>query len=76
MTNITMKAVDTLHISAVGPHTILADQEFEVPGHVADDLEARGLATRAAAAQAKQEPAAPENKAAAAPANKTAAKSK
>lgn len=73
MTNVTMKAVDTLHISAVGPHSIQPGGEFEVSSHVADDLEKRGLATRA---DAKAAPA-PENKMDNAPANKaTARKSK
>lgn len=66
MTNVTMKAVDTLHISAVGPHAIQAGAEFEVPTHVADDLEKRGLATRGSAKAAP----APENKMDAAPTNK------
>lgn len=64
MTNVTMKAIDTLHISAVGPHSIQPGGEFEVSSHVADDLEARGLATRVKAAPA------PENKMQAAPENK------
>lgn len=74
MTNVTMKAVDTLHISSVKADNIMAGEEFEVAGHLADDLEQRGLATRASVApvpEAKQEPAAPENKMVAAPLNKS-----
>jgi len=59
MTNVCMKAIDTLHISSVSQHSIGANDEFEVPTHVADDLEKRGLATPV---EAKQAPA-PENKA-------------
>jgi hypothetical protein len=68
MTNIRMTAVDTIHISAVGPDNIEGRSEFVVPKHVADDLEERGLATRIgeekadAPAENKMEPA-PENKA-------------
>lgn len=67
MTNIRMKAVDTLHISGVGPDNLTAGDEFEVPTSIADDLEKRGLATRIGEAKAapvhanKAEPA-PENK--------------
>lgn len=79
MTNITMKAVDTLHISAVKPDNILPGEEFEVPGHTADDLEKRGLATRVGAAPEPEEKAEPElisNKQEPAPANKATAKPK
>lgn len=79
MTNVTMKATDTLHVSSVGQHSLQAGEQFDVPTHVADDLEKRGLATRVGAAKEKPEPvakavvAAPANKMAAAPTNKTKA---
>jgi hypothetical protein len=64
MTNVTMKATDTLHISSVKSDNLLPGEQFEVSGAVADDLEARGLAKRVAVkAEAKAEKAAPENKA-------------
>lgn len=72
MTNVTMKAVDTLHISSVGQHALQPNEQFEVPGHVADELEARGLATRV---EEKAEPA-PANKMAPEPGNKAASKAK
>jgi hypothetical protein len=68
MTNVRMKALDTLHVSAVGPENILEGDEFEVPTSAADDLEERGLAKRVGGS--KKEPA-PDNKMAEAPANKT-----
>jgi len=58
MTNVSMTAIDTLHISSVSQHSLAPNQEFEVPTHVADDLEKRGLAKRV---EEKQAPA-PENK--------------
>jgi hypothetical protein len=67
MTNVTMKATDTLHISALGPDNLAPGEEFEVSGHVADDLESRGLAKRVGG---KKSEAAPDNKAAPAPDNK------
>jgi hypothetical protein len=67
MTNVRMKAVDTLHVSGVGPDNILPGAEFTVPSAVADDLEKRGLADRLG--EAKAEPA-PENKMEAEPENK------
>lgn len=70
MTDVRMKAVDTLHVSSVRPENILANEEFEVSAHIADDLEKRGLATRVKAK------APPENKAEPAPTNKTASKGK
>lgn len=70
MTNIKMKATDTLHISSVGPDNIAPGGEFEVSTAVADDLEARGLASRVGAA--KSEKAAPENKMEPAAENKAA----
>lgn len=90
MTNVRMKAIDTLHVSSVKADNLQPGEEFDTPQYVADDLEKRGLATRVQSAEkveeeapapepeAKQEPAAPENRALAAPANKTkpAAKSK
>ncbi len=68
MTNVTMKAIDTLHISSVGPENIAPGEEFDVSTGVADDLESRGLAKRVGAS--KEAPAAPENKMEAAPENK------
>lgn len=70
MTTVTMKAADTLHISAVKADNILPGEEFEVSAPVADDLEARGLAVRVKA-KAEQVPANKAHKAA--PANKAAA---
>lgn len=64
--NVKMKAVDTLHISAFGPHSIKPGEEFEISETFAGDLEKRGLATRMGA---KKE-SAPSNKMEAAPANK------
>lgn len=71
MTNVTMKAVDQLHVSSVRPGSIQPGEEFEVSGHVADDLEKRGLAVRVGGdeAETKAEPA-PENKMEVAPENK------
>lgn len=69
MTNIRMKANDTLHISSVSADNIPPNGEFVVSGEIADDLEKRGLAKRLS--EEKAEPAAPSNKAeSAAPANK------
>jgi hypothetical protein len=72
MTNIRMKAGDTIHISSVKADNIAPGEEFVVSTAVADDLEARGLASRVGEAEeAKAEPE-PANKAVkAAPANKT-----
>lgn len=74
MTNVRMKAIDTLHVSSVKADNLLPGEEFDAPQYVADDLEKRGLATKFA--ETKQEPAAPENKAEPAPLNKTALKAK
>jgi hypothetical protein len=64
-----MKATDTLHVSSVKADNIAPNEEFEVSTAVADDLEARGLATRV---EEKAE-SSPANKAKkAAPANKAA----
>lgn len=69
MTNVTMKAIDQLHISSVSEHSLQPGTEFDVSGHIADDLEKRGLAERVGEAKAKPAPeakalvAAPENKA-------------
>jgi len=86
MTNVTMKAVDTLHISEVGPHSILADEEFVVSKHTAADLEERGLATRIGDAPEPAAEPAPEpeikadppveNKMEPAPANKSSRRTK
>lgn len=70
MTNVRMKAVDTLHVSSVKADNLRPGEEFEAPQYVADDLEARGLATRVR--EAKAEPDALENKMEPAPANKAA----
>lgn len=53
-----MKALDTLHVSAVGPDNILAGQTFEIADADGDILRQRGLAepvteTPAPAAQPK-----------------------
>lgn len=45
MTKIKVKALDTLHVSSVGPDNILAGETFEVSKHIAADLEKRGLVT-------------------------------
>ena len=39
-----MKALDTLHISAVGPDIILAGQTFEIADNDGEILRQRGLA--------------------------------
>jgi hypothetical protein len=72
MTNVKMKAVDTLHVSSVSQHSMVAGTEFEVPTHIADDLEARGLADRVADEPEKKAAPAPANKMDRAPANKAA----
>lgn len=68
MTNVKMKAADTLHITGVKEDNLAPGEEFEVSTSVADDLEARGLATRVGAKAKAESP--PENKMEAAPANK------
>lgn len=68
MSRVTMKAIDTLHLSSVGPDNILPGAEFEVGETDAKALEGRGLAKRtgkAAPALENKMDAAPENKAAA-----------
>lgn len=62
-----MKAIDTLHITAVSDQPIRPDETFEVSEADAKSLEDRGLAKRVGAAKA--EPA-PTNKAEPAPTNK------
>lgn len=76
MTNVTMKASDTLHISEVKAGAIFTDEEFVVSSHTAEELEKRGLATRVGDApeQTKAEPPVL-NKMEPAPANKGKAKS-
>lgn len=81
MTNVKMKATDTLHVSSVGPENIAPGGEFEVSTAVADDLEARGLAKRVGGAKKAEAPdnkmdAAPENKAISAASVKAPAKRK
>jgi len=44
-----MKVVDQLHLSALGPHTMGKNTEFEVSDDQAADLEKRGLAVRVGA---------------------------
>jgi hypothetical protein len=39
-----MKALDTLHVSAVGPDIILAGQSFEIADNDGEILRQRGLA--------------------------------
>ncbi len=46
MTRITMKAADTLHISSLGPDSIVAGETFDVSETDAKSLESRGLAVR------------------------------
>lgn len=66
---VSMKALDTLHISNVQADNICEGETFEVPEDEAKRLEDRGLAKRVGA---KAEKAAPANKMEAeAPANKT-----
>jgi hypothetical protein len=69
MTNVKMKATDTLHVSSVGPDNIAPGGEFVVTEDTAKQLEDRGLAKRVGGAKA--EPA-PQNKAEPAPENKAA----
>lgn len=72
MTNVRMKALDTLHLSGLGPDNLAAGDEFEVPGGTAEQLIARGLAERVEPEHdgaAKAAPA-PENKMERTPANK------
>ena len=73
MTNVTMKAIDTLHISEVSAHSILAGQEFVVSSTTAKELEDSGRAVRVGdAPEAPAEKAEPalENKAEAPLSNK------
>lgn len=67
MTKVTMKAVDSLHVSSATPNFAEAGRKFEVNEAEAKELEARGLATRVGGSKAAP---APENKMDAAPANK------
>jgi hypothetical protein len=74
MTKVKMKAIDTLHVSSVGAHSLLPGEEFEVSKTEADELEKRGLATLAgdtAVPEEKMQPA-PANKARQAASNKAA----
>lgn len=68
-----LKAVDTLHVSSVGPEPIRPGQTFEVEDGAGKSLVARRLATEVAEKKAepdvKAEPA-PQNKAEPAPLNK------
>lgn len=57
-----LMAIDTLHISSVGPDNILPGGEFEVSDYEGQALIDRGLAKAAAAVENKME-AAPANKA-------------
>jgi hypothetical protein len=70
MTQIKMKATDTLHISSVQAGALMAGDTFEVSEADAKDLERRKLATRVGGAKA--EAGASETKMEAAPANKSA----
>lgn len=76
-----MKALDTLHITAVGQHNIQPGDTFEVSDADGKDLEKRGLAKPVgtakseAAPQNKAEPT-PENKSDAAPLSKATAPAK
>lgn len=71
MTQIKMKASDTLHISAVKAEVIAKGETFSVSEADAKDLESRKLATRVGGA--KEAPSAPETKMEAAPLNKASA---
>jgi hypothetical protein len=74
MSTIKMKAVDSLHLSEVGPDSLRPGEEFEISETFARELEERGLATRVEAKPtkpAKAQPA-PKNKAEAALENKAA----
>jgi hypothetical protein len=62
-----LTAVDQLHLSSLGPHSLLPGQAFEVSDDLGNELVARGLAK---AADGKKAEAAPANKAEAAPDNK------
>lgn len=68
MTNVTMKAVDQLHVSSVKADSLQPGEQFEVSSTEAERLERAGLAKRVGGQKA--EPAAPENKMGSAPANK------
>ena len=70
MTNVTMKAVDTLHLSEVRADSIQPGEQFDVSGATAEDLEKRGLASRVGGVKADPAPA---NKAEAPPLNKATA---
>lgn len=65
-----LKAIDTLHVSSVGPDNIVPGQEFEVSDDTGDQLVARGLASEVKSAVVA------ENKAAPAPTNKAKGKAK
>lgn len=52
---VTMKAVDTLHLSTVGPDNILPGGTFEVGETDAKSLEDRGLAKRVGTAKASDD---------------------
>lgn len=47
MTGVKMKVVDQLHLSSIGPDSLGPGDEFHCSAAIADDLEQRGLATRA-----------------------------
>lgn len=66
MSNVKMKAVDTLHVSNAGPDNIGPGETFEVNETDAKQLEDRGLAVRVKAAPDHANKQAPE------PANKSA----
>lgn len=61
-----LKAIDTLHVSAVGPDNIAPGASFEVSDDMGRELVERGLAeeVKAAAPIANKMEAAPANKAA------------
>lgn len=61
-----LKAIDTLHVSAVGPDNLAPGEEFEVSDETGAQLVKRGLATEMKA------PSAQGNKPNPAPANKSA----
>jgi hypothetical protein len=65
-----LKAIDTLHVSSVGPENIAPGQEFEVSDDTGKELIERDLASEVKAAPVHA------NKAEPAPANKSKAKAK
>lgn len=59
-----LKAIDTLHVSSVGPDNIAPGAQFEVSDDAGQALIDRGLAKKAGPDHANKMDAAPANKAA------------